>query len=479
MISYICPSCSTENKLSLAFNVTNYVCKSCSKLVSTSTNIADKIIKKPTENVVLEVGSTGVLDGIEYIVVAIVVKKYGSSTYWREYYLKNKSGNNVFLSESQGHWILMFPKEKKLEEFKYYSEFEGKKYRWYESTPNSVHAAAGFFEDGLSFKLSNYKEFVNGTEMVSWEETENSKQYFWGKHIAKSKIKKAFKPPYMPDYSGVGIVQPFYFNIRQLYNVLGISAILMCLIYLYNYTTQANYEVFNQSVKFTDVYNKELVSKSFDLNGASAPLVVKLYSNVDNSWANAELSLVNESTNQVEYISQDIEKYSGYTDGESWSEGSQSKEFNFCGVAPGKYHFLISAQKQGSEDANNKVYFSKDGTKSFKDTNDGWFDVTTIATGETSAFNISSINLSNTELYQEYLAAKNLATTNPQNVTYIDTTPNNPSVDIKATWKPVTFWNLGILLVSMAVLAALASWWKYSFEHSKWSNSSNSPYPSN
>ena len=65
-------------------------------------------------------------------------------------------------------------------------------------------------------------------------------------------------------------------------------------------------------------------------------------------WANVQLSLVNEKTNEIVYTSKDIEQYHGYEDGESWSEGSQSEEFNLCGVSSGQYHFLISAEKEGS-----------------------------------------------------------------------------------------------------------------------------------
>ena len=85
-----------------------------------------------------------------------------------------------------------------------------------------------------------------------------------------------------------------------------------------------------------------------------------MYSNVDNSWANVELSLVNEKTNETEYASKDIEQYHGYEGGKAGAKEVE-EEFNICGVAPGKYHFTISAQKQGFEKASGEVYFSPDG----------------------------------------------------------------------------------------------------------------------
>lgn len=465
MISHNCPVCKTENKLDITFFVMDFVCKSCSNLIRTSTQSSRGIVRKPTENVVLDVGNKAFLQGRNITVVAIIVKKYGVSTFWREYYLKDDQGNDLFLSESHGHWILMFPKEQPLEDFKFYSEFEGKKYRWYESTPNNIDAAAGFFEERLEFKLANYKEFVNGTEMVSWEETAGKKQYFWGKHIDKQEIKKAFNPPYMPDYYGIGVLQPFYFNIKQMINILGVAALMICFLQFYIHVSRANYPVFEQSIKFQDTKNKELVSRSFELSGGSAPLKVNLSSAVDNSWANTEISLVNEKNNEIISTSQDLEYYHGVEDGERWSEGSNSKEINFCGVAPGKYHFLISAEKEES------MIFptNSDKGKIVTYNSNGMVDVLDPSTGITMTYD-------NQTTYEKQNA--NPLKQDSVNVTpaAVEINPENQSINVKATWLPVSLWNFGIIISVMALFVALSYWGKYLFDKSKWSDSTNSPF---
>lgn len=472
---YTCPSCKKEKTLDLDFKVESYICDACAMLSEHGKII--KTVKKPTENVVLDVGKKGKIDDVEYTVVAIVVKKYGESVYWREYYLKDKDLNDAFLSESSGHWVFMQPKKMPEKEFKFHAEFEGKKYRWYESTPNSIHAATGFFEEQLKFTLANYKEFVNGTEMVSWEESGTKKNFFLGRHISKHEIKRQFQPDYMPNYSGIGIVQPYYINPRQLLNVFIIVGLIISLFQFYNTVSRTNYEVFNEHLRFDSVFNKELISKSFDLSGASAPLNVKLSSNVNNSWANVELSLVNESSNEIEYTSQDIEQYSGYEDGEHWSEGGQTKEFNFCGVAPGKYHFSISAQKQGFEVPAATTYFSPDGQKSFTETGDGFVDVITIATAEKIAYNLTNLQSNNSQIYNELQMAKDYKIKNPNFSANIpDPDSSNPNFDIQAFWKPVSFWNYFIILGIMAVITCLNYWGKSVFDKSKWAESNYSPF---
>ena len=88
---YICPVCKTENTIDADFEISEYVCKYCSNLIDISKNISAKAVKKPTENVVLEVGQKGTIDGTDYTVTGIIIRKYGSTVFWREYYLKDKS----------------------------------------------------------------------------------------------------------------------------------------------------------------------------------------------------------------------------------------------------------------------------------------------------------------------------------------------------------------------------------------------------
>jgi hypothetical protein len=205
-----------------------------------------------------------------------------------------------------------------------------------------------------------------------------------------------------------------------------------------------------------------------------------LYSNVDNSWANVELSLINEKTNETEYTSKDIEEYHGYEDGESWSEGSKNEEFNFCGVAPGKYHFTISAQKQGLEKMSAESYFSPDGKKSYTLDTYGFVDVIIVGTQDKTSYNLENLEINNPEIAQELKVAKEFTKSNPNlTATIIDNDTTNPSVDIIANWKPVTMWNYFIILIIMVALVVLSFWGEYAFEKEKWSNSANSPYPNN
>ena len=471
---HVCPFCKTSNEINLKFKVEEYICSSCAKLIDISKNTAGKVVKKPLTNVVLEVGQKGILQEKEYTVISIVVRKYGSSTFWREYVLKNNLDENLYLSESSGHWVLLKEENLEFNSLKKSVLYNDLLYRLYETTPNSIESATGYFEEKLNFSLATYVEYVFGTKMISYEHHGNRTEFFVGQHISFKEIQKSFNITTKPDFYGIGIVQPFYINIKQLLNVFGVTAIFIALLQLFNYTTKTNYEVLNDVIRFDAINNKELVSKSFNLNGGSAPMNVKLYSNVNNSWANVELSLVNEKTNEITYTSKDIESYSGYEGGENWSEGSKNEEFNICGVPPGKYHFIISAQKQGLENGNTEIRTYSDGNRTITKESDGLINVKDNLTGNYSTYsdeNSFKKDSANLELIKKLTDSAKV----PSKIVDDDTT--NPTVEIKAFWIPVTLWNFGISIFTMAILIGLAFGGKYLFEKSKWSDSSNTPYP--
>jgi hypothetical protein len=132
-------------------------------------------------------------------------------------------------------------------------------------------------------------------------------------------------------------------------------AILILTTYILLNLDRTQQNVLTTSINFEEYKNKEFISPSFELKGSPAPLVISASSNVNNSWANAQVSLVNETTNEEEIAQKDIEYYHGYTDGENWKEGSTNTTFNICGVAQGKYHLVIIPMKQDTDYENQNM----------------------------------------------------------------------------------------------------------------------------
>jgi hypothetical protein len=80
---------------------------------------------------------------------------------------------------------------------------------------------------------------------------------------------------------------------------------------------------------------------------------------VENSWLEAEITLVNEQTGAEQDLNLGVEYYYGYEDGESWSEGSRKSEEMLSAVPEGRYHLVIVPMKP-TETANFEVWVKRD-----------------------------------------------------------------------------------------------------------------------
>lgn len=358
-----CYDCNTTTALNSIFEVKNFVCPNCQSIYATDENGALRRAGKfgyKYNTIGLSLGQKGILKEIEYTVTGIFTKKAYGTYYWREYILKDSSDNFIYLSEADGHWIILNEVEKKYEVSKHprfltYNEIRMNLYHY---TDVEIVSAQGFFDFEIPKRKVHIIEYISPPYIISIEGIKEETVTFFGEHISKNEIKKAFSILELPNQTGTGLVQPFFFNIKNLAIVFCSTALFILCSHWYIYQEREDKDVFNQNFSFEEFNNKEIITPSFELNGGSAPLTIGVSSDVNNSWANLQVALINEKTNDEVYANKDVEYYHGYTDGESWSEGSSSVEFNICGVTEGKYHLAITPQKAPEDIANNFIQVS-------------------------------------------------------------------------------------------------------------------------
>lgn len=353
-----CKKCGTATSIESNFEIKYFGCPNCRSLfeIKEELNFVKEFDYKSI-NPLLEIGKKGIIDGVEYEIISMLIKKFHAIHYWREYTLKSKDDNYLYLSESEGHWILLEEIPERYDVSRRYKTltYNEISYDLYENTHCRVDSAYGFFDDKVPDIEIKIIEYIKPPYMVSIEKLGNVETTYFGRHFTKNEVKKAFNNPKLPGRYGVGSVQPFLFNFHNGILVFCSIAILILVTQLIVNKNRVETEVLSRNFSFTEYNNKDFVSESFTLHGASAPLTISINSEVDNSWANAQVALVNEITNEEEYANQDIEYYHGYTDGESWSEGGRNEEFNICGVGEGKYHLVITPQKQPDDTLNDRI----------------------------------------------------------------------------------------------------------------------------
>lgn len=353
-----CYNCNKTTTLEVHFEVITFVCPHCVYVYKNTQNAGLKFHNKlkPYHSFAdkFEVGKTATFDDQEYHVTGILIKQ-NRGFEWTEYILEGKKDEFLYLSEAAGHWIILneIPFDKKVGNHPLTVQHEEIIYDRFDYYYPTIITAQGFFDFDIYDKIELI-EYINPPLMLSFEKKGHEQTCFLGRHISKSDIKKAFGTSNLPSKRGIGQVQPFIFNIRNLALTFCMVAVLILFTEWYLNKDRVEQNVLNTEIPFDQFTAKDFVSPSFDLKGSAAPLSIRVNSNVDNSWANVQVALINEKTGEEIYANKDIEYYHGYTDGESWREGSPTEEFNICGVAAGKYHLAITPMK-ASEDTTNQT----------------------------------------------------------------------------------------------------------------------------
>lgn len=355
-----CNKCNTTTTIDCSFEIKTFVCPNCQSKFHKKDDgkyVCEKKLTFDWKEYDFKVGQKGAIKDVTYTITGIIVKKAHGSYLWKEYVLQDSSGNFAYLSEASGHWIFLTEIENKFDVTIRPStiDHEDITLNIFEYTDTQIVSAQGFFDFKLPQSNIYITEFINPPYIISFEKVENLETAFFGEHISKTDIQKAFQFPHMPPKHGTGAVQPFYFDVKNMAIVFCCISIFIFLSNWYIYKDRAQKNVLYKEFALNEYLGKDFVSPTFSLTGGSAPLTISLSSAVDNSWTNVQIALVNEITNEVFFASKDIEYYHGYTDGESWTEGSNAEEFNICGVSEGKYHLTITPQKAPEDLANNSL----------------------------------------------------------------------------------------------------------------------------
>lgn len=354
-----CFNCNTTTTLEVNFEVEVFACPACNYVYKNKEGAGLSLYMKSQpcsfENT-FEIGKTAVFDNVDYQVTGLVIKSHQSFE-WREYILQSKDGSFLYLSESDGHWILLneITYDTKVGNHPLTVQHNEITYDRYDYYYPKVVASKGFFDFDI-YKNVELIEYIHPPFLLSFEKVGHQQTAFLGKHISNRGIKKAFATTSLPTKIGIGQVQPFLVNVRNTALIFCGIAFLILITHWFLNNDREEQKVLNTDISFDQYSKKDFITPSFELKGSSAPLTIQLQSNVDNSWANVQVALVNEQNGDEVYANKDIEYYHGYTDGENWTEGDTAEEFNICGVAAGKYHLAITPMKATEDTQNQKVH---------------------------------------------------------------------------------------------------------------------------
>ena len=443
-----CPKCKQQITLYDPEGSEYCVCTSCRSFIHFTKNDtaliqkqADPIDQQP----VLKLGSVGMFKGYQFKVIGYVEKKEQGAPYaWREYILYNYEKGYANFAEYDGHWTFVAGKEfyPALGELKNrgwtFINYEENEYTLFSKYTAVTTALIGEFDWDILFERPKTTEFVAPPQIVYIEHVPNetAAQFYLGEYTEPAEIADAFKTDIklFPERVGIGSNQPSVHAKRwfAIYKLLPFIVVFMAVIGFGASYMSPQYEVldsYHNTERDTAKANefKPYLTPSFELQKQSA-LNFKIIAPVDNNWLEATVVLVNEKNNQSWEVTESIEYYHGYEDGENWSEGSQEADVLLSAIPAGKYHLNI---------------YPAAGEP-------------TISTTPGAAYNSTNPYVLNTDS----IAVKSAG----------------PTVHINVTANPIIWKNFWVSLFLLC-LYPLYTWWRMrTYEKKRWMNSDYSPY---
>ena len=300
----------------------------------------------------LALGTKGIIEGYEYTVVSAAERIEGKALVaWREVTLFNPIKGYLYLSEYQGHWILMHqidkaPSFNPTTHELWYNKFLYRIYDKYK--PNLNHSAGEFTYDIVNGPRIEVTELINPPTMLSREYTATELRWYYGKHMETSEVSKIFNVADLPKEQDVGLLQPQTFSLHYdtLVRITIIAAIVFFMVQLCFHYTSQDVSCFTYSGTVNSLTNNQPVTTpSFQLKGGTKNLIYHLVADVDNQWIETGAILVNDKTGQSFDFAHGVEYYHGYEDGETWSEGARDADKIIEAVPEGTYHLVLSPQQ--------------------------------------------------------------------------------------------------------------------------------------
>ncbi len=370
--NFSCTNCGASVTIRYPGASLSVVCDSCKALIDTTTEnykiLSTYHDKTAAYSPLLELGTRGNLFGKEWEVIGFLTRCDVASLYsWEEYLLFNPYYGYRWLTHNGGHWSFVCSiKEKPVDPFASVSSaftsgtFSGARIRhgeesyaiFYRGEARVAFVLGEFYwkvKVGESVAMSDYicpprmlSSEVDGTQLV-WSISE---------YVAPKVVEEAFKlSQRLPVPSSVAPNQPSELSAtwKQVKPIWIGFLVLITALQIWHVTNSANLIVFEEQFPYVtnSKSDKTLTTKVFEIPKAVGNVEIKLSTPVDNSWFYTYVELVNDETGETKPFEKTIEYYHGYTDGESWSEGSTHQDLLLYAVPGGKYYMNIDTESGG------------------------------------------------------------------------------------------------------------------------------------
>lgn len=358
-----CPNCGGPLSLVAPDKAERVTCPNCNSLLDVNQgNLSFFKALDPPPNqpdFALAIGAEGVFPGdVKFKIIGAVVRSVtieGIQYFWHEYLLYDPMVGFRWLVHSDNHWNFVEPVnpadvgQDNVFVTGSTVDYNGKKYKIFQDARAVVEYVKGEFywrvEQGEAVRAVDY---VAAPHMLSMEASSDEMNWSLGTYMTNDEIEKIFGVTGLPRPWGVAPNQPFTGQFYYTWGALPLLLLFVVAIFMIPLSGLTKI-VLNQEVVLPPMTNATTAQAAFSL-----PFDIKANNNVritagapvDNSWADLDVDLVNDQSQEVESVNIPVEYYSGSDSDGAWTEGSKSTDATLSSLPAGKYTLRVEGTWQ-------------------------------------------------------------------------------------------------------------------------------------
>lgn len=358
-----CPNCGGPLDLVAPDKSERVTCPNCNSLLDVNQgNLTFLHALNPSpspHDFVLPVGAEGTFSGeVRYKIIGAVVRSVtieGIKYYWHEYLLYNPLIGFRWLVHSDNHWNFVEPvNPAEVTAGTMYQagvtvQFGGKNFKIFQDANAVVEYVKGEFywrvEQGETVRATDY---VAAPLMLSREASPNEVNWSLGTYMTNAEVERIFGISDLPKPWSVAPNQPFTGSFYYTWGALPLLLLMITAVFMIPIAGLSS-TVLSEQVTLPPLAAattpQTIFSQPFDIK-ANRNIRITANANVSNAWADLDVDLINDQSQEVESVNVPIEYYSGTDSDGAWTEGSQSTDATLSSLPAGKYTLRVEGTWQ-------------------------------------------------------------------------------------------------------------------------------------
>ncbi len=363
-----CPNCGGPLELIAPDKAERVTCPNCKSLLDVNQgnlSYLKTLDPSPTaDKFLLQVGQEGTFkDDVKFKILGRMVRSVtidGTTYYWHEYLLYNPSIGFRWLVHSDNHWNFVEPvNPAEVTQGGYFTsgstvQYNGRSYKIFQDSPATVRYVDGeFYWRVEQFETVRAVDYVAAPLMLSQEMTSDEMNWSLGIYMTNAEVEKAFGISGLPKPWSVAPNQPFTGSFYYTWGALPLLGLFVVAVFLLPFTGISS-TVLSQQITLPPLkaatQPQTAFSQSFELR-ANRNVRISASAPVSNSWADLDVDLINDQSQEIESVNIPIEYYTGVDSDGAWSEGGQSQDATISSLGAGKYSLRVEGTWQNWQQA--------------------------------------------------------------------------------------------------------------------------------